>query len=98
MQIEYKSSKIQKICTNAYEAEKKRGREMAVKIRMRMRQLEAAESVEEMIQSGMGRCHPLKGSRQGQYAIDLVHPYRLTFERKGSIIQIAKIIEIVDYH
>lgn len=34
MQIEYKSSKIQKICTNAYEAEKKHGREKAASFRL----------------------------------------------------------------
>lgn len=38
------------------------------------------------------------GSRQNQYAVDLVHPYRLVFEKQGELIQIANIIEIVDYH
>lgn len=28
----------------------------------------------------------------------LVHPYRLVFEKNGEEIQIANIIEIVDYH
>ncbi|EEA84175.1 MULTISPECIES: hypothetical protein [Peptacetobacter] len=32
------------------------------------------------------------------YALDLVHPYRLIFEKKGDEIQIASIKEIVDYH
>jgi len=98
MQVEYKNTKLEKICTNAYDAEKKYGREMAVKIRMRIRQLESAVSVEELIHSGMGRCHLLKGDRKEQYAIDLTHPYRLIFMKKGSEIQIARIMEIVDYH
>lgn len=98
MQIEYKNAKLQKICTNAYDAEKKHGRKMAEKIRLRIRQLEAAVSVEELILNGLGRCHPLEGKRDSQYALDLVHPYRLIFEKKGSRIQIARIMEIVDYH
>lgn len=98
MQIEYKNTKIEKICTNAYEAEKKHGREMAAKIRMRIRQIGAAESVEEMIAYNIGRCHPLKGQRKEQYAVDLVHPYRLVFEKKGDEVQIVNIIEVVDYH
>ncbi len=98
MQIEYKTGRIEKICTNAYEAEKKHGREMAVKIRMRIRQMESAQSVEELMSTGLGRCHLLKGDRQSQYAVDLVHPYRLVFEKRGSQIQIARIMEIVDYH
>ena len=41
---------------------------------------------------------PLKGARKWQYAMDLVHPYRLVFEKKGTEIQIAIIMEITDYH
>lgn len=51
-----------------------------------------------MVQFKIGRCHPLKGDRKNQYAVDLVHPYRLVFEKKGNEIQIAFISEIVDYH
>jgi len=96
--IEYKNNKIEKVCTNAYEAEKKYGREMAEKIQLRIDQISAALSVEMMVQYKIGRCHPLKGKRKEQYAVDLVHPHRLVFEKKGNEIQIANIIEIVDYH
>ena len=98
MQIEYKNAKVEKVCTNTYEAEKKHGREMAAKIRMRIRQIGAAMSVEEMVTQGIGRCHPLKGQRKEQYAVDLVHPYRLVFEKKGDEVQVAYIREVVDYH
>jgi len=54
--------------------------------------------VEMMMQFKIGRCHHLKGDRKNQYAVDLVHPYRLVFEKKGKEIQIANIMEIVDYH
>ena len=53
---------------------------------------------EMMIQFHIGRCHPLTQNRKGQYAVDLVHPYRLVFEKNGDEIQIANILEIVDYH
>ena len=33
-----------------------------------------------------------------QYAVALLHPYRLIFEKQGDVIQIARIIEITDYH
>ena len=51
-----------------------------------------------MIQYRIDRCHPLSNNRKGQYAVDLVHPYRLVFEKHGNEIQIAHIMEIVDYH
>lgn len=98
MQIEFKNNKIRKLCTNAHEAEKTYSKEMAEKIQMRIDQISAALSVEMMIQFKIGRCHQLKGKRKEQYAMDLVHPYRLVFEKKGNEIQIANIIEIVDYH
>lgn len=51
-----------------------------------------------MIQYHIGRCHALHVDRDGEYAVDLVHPYRLVFEKHGEDIQIAYIKEIVDYH
>jgi len=65
---------------------------------LRIDQLNAAETVEEMINFSIGRCHQLNGNREGQYALDLVHPYRLIFVKIDDQIQIVKIIEIVDYH
>lgn len=95
MEITYKTRKIEKVCTLASEAEKKYGSEMAEKIHQR---IDASDTVEEMIQFHIGRCHSLKGNRKSQYAMDLVHPYRLVFEKIGHEIQIANIMEIVDYH
>lgn len=71
---------------------------MAELIHLRIDQLNAAETVEEMINFSIGRCHQLNGNREGQYALDLVHPYRLIFVKNDDQIQIVKIIEIVDYH
>ncbi len=98
MEIEYKSRTIEKVCTDASYAERKYGVETASKIQQRIREIKASDSVEFMIQNSIGRCHPLKGDRKKQYAVDLIHPRRLVFEKKGSEIQIANIIEVVDYH
>jgi hypothetical protein len=46
----------------------------------------------------LGRCHPLYGDRLGQYAMDLIHPYRLIFTQYGNTVDIVEIQEIVDYH
>jgi len=98
LQVVYKTKTIQKICTDASAASKKYGHEMAEKIHMRIDQIQAADRVEQMIQYKIGRCHPLQGNRKNQFAMDLVHPQRLVFEKIGIEIQIASIIEIVDYH
>lgn len=98
MEVTYKSRKIEKDCTVAAVAEKRYGIRMAQKIQQRIDEISAADSVEEMILCKIGRCHSLKGNRKDQYAVDLVHPYRLVFIKKGNEIQIAEIQEIVDYH
>lgn len=98
LQISYRNKQIRKICTVAKDAEKAYGKEMAEKIHLRIDQISAADSVEMMIVLKIGRCHPLHGDRKGQFALDLIHPYRLVFEKTGEEIQIVKIMEIVDYH
>lgn len=98
MKVEYKTRSIERVCEDASVAERNYGLKMAEKIQQRIDQIRAADSVEQMIQFKIGRCHPLHQNRKTQYAVDLVHPQRLVFEKKGDEIQIANIIEIVDYH
>lgn len=98
MEIAYKNKSLEKICTDASAAVKKYGVEMAARIRMRIGEIMMADNVEQMIFYRVGRCHMLKGDRDGEYAVDLTHPYRLVFRIVGEDIQIARIEEIVDYH
>lgn len=78
MEIEYKTKKMQKTCTDFSLAMKRYGKKMAEKIAQRIYEIKASASV-DMICCGIGRCHSLTGDRNGQYAVDLVHPYRLVF-------------------
>lgn len=71
---------------------------MAAKISQRIGELKAAVSVEMLVQFQIGRCHPLKGNRKGEFAMDLVHPFRLVFEKNGNDIQLVRITAIEDYH
>lgn len=98
MKITYKNKKIEKVCTIADEAERRYGPRMAEKIHQRIDEIDASDTVEEMVQSRIGKCHPLKGDRKGQYAMELTQPYRLIFTKRGNEIQIVNVIEIVDYH
>ena len=98
MQVKYKNRHIEKICTNASVATKSFGKRTAGLIHQRVDEIDAAESVEMLVQFRIGRCHQLVGDRKGQYAMDLEHPLRLIFEVNGDEIQIAEIQEIVDYH
>lgn len=98
MQIEYKNQRLRKVCTDADVARRRYGQKTAELIKQRIREIDAFDTVEEMIQFHIGRCHPLKGNRKGTYAVDLEHPLRMVFSVNGDIIEIALIEEIVDYH
>lgn len=98
MQVEYKNKSLEKVCTDASAAIKKYNTRMAEKIQQRITEIKASDSVEQMLQYHIGRCHLLKGDLKGLYAMDLIHPFRLIFEKKGEEIQIAKITDITDYH
>jgi proteic killer suppression protein len=98
VEVIYKTKRLEKVCTNLEIATKEHGRNMAEKIQERIAQIKAADSVEKMIQFKIGRCHSLQGNRKDQFAVNLVQPQRLIFEKIDNEIQIAKIIEITDYH
>lgn len=98
MLIKYNNKKIEKICTNAAIANRVYGERMAELIHMRIDEIEASDSVEFMIKFGIGRCHPLHNNRKGQYAVDLVQPYRLIFKKIHDEVKIVSILEIIDYH
>ena len=64
MDITYKNKKIEKVCTDAKMSDRTYGNEMSEKIQMRIGEMEAADTVEEMIKYHIGRCHPLTNNRK----------------------------------
>lgn len=98
MQIHYKNATIRKLCTDVPFAERRLGTAMVEILHQRLDQIQSVDSVEDLIRFHMGRCHPLKGNRKGQYAMDLTHPQRLIFVKVENTIHIVNIIEITDYH
>lgn len=100
MDITYKSRELEKICEDKKVSVKSYGIDMANKIKLRINEIRASDSVEEIIQYQIGRCHALVGDRFGEYAVDLVQPFRLIFIKDDDTkqIKVVKIMEIIDYH
>ena len=87
------------------------GERMAKAITDRIEFLQEAQNLALALTSLPGRMHPLRDDRNGQYAVDLVHPYRLVFEPDhtslprtedgvvdaGQVTAIV-IVEVVNYH
>lgn len=89
---------MEKECSIFIEARKAYGFDVSKKLHQRVQEIESADSIDFLLEHRIGRCHLLYGDRSGQYAMDLVHPHRLVFERYNGELCIVQIIEIVDYH
>ena len=111
MEIFFASRKMQKQCASEKETIKKWGSQNGERVRRRLAQLRAAENLAVMMALPFGRCHPLKGDRRGQFAVDVKHPFRLIFEpahdplplKEDGGLEPAKVtrirvLEIGDYH
>jgi len=71
---------------------------MAIIIHQRINEIRSVESIEQLIQYSIDRCHRLKGKRKTQYAMDLVNPYRIIIANDEVYTNCAKILAIEDYH
>jgi plasmid maintenance system killer protein len=111
MNITFTDRKLARWCSSEKEMRKKWGDQLAKKLRQRLAELEVFASLADAAHIPSMRCHELSGDRNGQIAVDLVHPYRLIFCPDDSPIptkpdggldwsKMTKIliIEIEDYH
>ncbi|MBT9145847.1 MAG: hypothetical protein DDT42_01724 [candidate division WS2 bacterium] len=80
MLILYKSNKLAKEFNNEDLLVKRFGERRANIIKIRLTQINAADSLDDLRYLRQMRCHELKGKRRGQLSVDLDHPYRLVFE------------------
>lgn len=107
MILEFKNKKIQKQCENPSDAQKVYGAKIGNKLTLRVTQLIAAQNLSDIKHIPAARLHKLSGKRANEYAVDLVHPFRLVFTPvfedgnetdKLESINIVRIEEVTDYH
>lgn len=110
MDIAFRTRKLENTF-NSTKALQAYGTRRAKVIMTRLAILKAAKTLEQVPTTPPDRRHQLRGDRDEQYAVDLVHPYRLIFEpnhdplpRKhdGGIdtqqVSAITIMEVIDYH
>lgn len=79
MEVSFTSRGMQRACSSEKEARKKWGDRMARRLRQRLMELKAADTLADISRLPPARSHELAGVRNGQFSVDLVHPYRLIF-------------------
>lgn len=110
MDVTFANRKLEKWANNFALAQKKLGSGRATKYHQRIDDMRDTDSFADL-EFLPGNFHSLSANRNGQWACDLDHPYRLIFEpaihpvpcnEHGTPIltemKIVEIIEIVDYH
>ena len=111
MEIRFSTRRLERVFGSEREIRRVYGDAMAQVIRRRIALLVMADSLTEVPPLPPARRHSLSGTRRGQYAIDLAHPYRLIFEPNHNPIPLREdggvdtdrvtsitILEVVNYH
>jgi plasmid maintenance system killer protein len=80
MQVRFAQRNMQRACSSDKEMRRKWGSVLAQRLRQRLFELVAADTLEDISRLPPARCHELKADRAGQLSVDLVHPQRLIFE------------------
>jgi proteic killer suppression protein len=110
MEIQFKTGKLLKSCTDTRAMIKVHGPERAKVLRLRLDQLRAAPNLAAM--KGLpGRCHELSSDMKGALAVDLDGPYRLIFKptddppprlSDGGLdwdaVTAIRVVDVRDYH
>jgi len=80
MEVRFTNRSMQRACSSEKEMRRRWGAALAGKLKVRLAELAAAETLDDIARVPPARCHELKGNRAGQLSIDLVHPQRLIIE------------------
>lgn len=98
MDVIFRTKKLENEYTHSDRAVKAYGSAVARKYIQRVNIIKQVRSIDELMQLPALRCHPLKGDRQGQYAIKLTGFYRLIFTLQGNRLEIACIEEVSKHY
>lgn len=98
MEIRFKTKKLEKQYENSKEAVKAYGADVAKRYVLRINILKSANSFDELYKIPTLKFHPLKGDRDGEFAISLTGFYRLIITNDGDTFDIAKIEEVSKHY
>ena len=98
MEVVFRARKLKKEYTSFKSATKTYGLNVARKYIQRVNIIKNVFDIDELLLLPGLRCHPLKGDRQGQYALKLTGFYRLIFSLDGKQMEIVCIEEVSKHY
>jgi proteic killer suppression protein len=96
--VQFRTRKLRKQYEDHREAERAYGRPVARRYIERVNIMKHAWDIEELQRLPGLHCHPLKGPRQGQWALKLTGFHRLIFTLEGDQLAIARIEEVSKHY
>ena len=106
----FASKKLRKQCNSLKVTQRTWGTRRGKLVMQRLDEITDADNL-AILKLVHPRCHPLTGDRQGQWSLDLEHPYRLIFEvandpipelESGGVdprrVTVVRILEVEDTH
>jgi len=110
VEISFADKNLEKLVNDDKKLVREYGKDQAAKIKVRLAQLRAATTLED-VRNLPGRYHELLNNRKGQWGCDLIQPYRLVFvpqenptpvTEHGQYIWLeikgVEIVEVINYH
>lgn len=111
MKIDYNPKKISKTFADERAMIKAYGEVRAKKVNQRKKELESAANLEVISKIPVANLHPLKGNRNGDWAVDVHNNWKMCFQinhnplpfKSDGGIDLAKVTDIIiisveDYH
>lgn len=98
MQVVFKTKKLKMCFLKSARGAREWGPKIARKYILRVGILQQAKSLSDLCALSGLRCHPLKGGRAGQYAVNLDGAWRLVFSMEGDRAQVIRIEEVSNHY
>jgi proteic killer suppression protein len=98
VEISFRTKKLEKQYCDVRKAEKAYGRQVARRYIQRINIIKSAKCFDDLYAVSVLKLHPLKGDRDGQYAIMLTGFYRLIICRIGESYDIVRIEEVSKHY
>ena len=98
MEVTFRTKKLEREYVKSVAAIKAYGVQVAQKYIQRINIIKHSRNINELTRLPGLRCHPLKGNREGQFAINLTGFYRLIFTLHGDALEIANIEEVSKHY
>lgn len=107
MKVKTSSEKLGKMLADSRALQKKYGKQVATKVNQRYAELRGADNLSEISTNPPTRLHPLQGTMQDTYAIDLTSNVRMVVKgynddgeqttNRAEAVEVV-IVDILDYH